>query len=361
LALIGAEPRLFGGERRYSLSAVLEDERVERISADGLLVSRAALAVASGCEVLDSGQDSVAIRDSDIVELSGNTFTDAGRSGISIGGAAQPGSLDAVVDGNLVSGFGDAAIDAHATGRVLVARNDIRGAPTSTGAAVAIRYPDDADGVAAVTGNGIRAGLGDGVYVENAVRAFVWDNEVFSSGQSGVFVRGTLMAEVVNTLAYNNAENGIHLDRPGMVRVFNNTTYGNGGWGLLSEGATGMAILNNIFDLDGAGSVAVGTEDGPAVDEGFNLTTGDYLGLDPADSDLFEDPLFVDADGPDDVLGGDGANDDDFRLRADSPAIDAGSDTPEWFGISGSATEGGQRDTGPVDLGFHYGASPRVP
>ena len=61
------------------------------------------------------------------------------------------------------------------------------------------------------------------------------------------------------------------------------------------------------------------------------------------------------------MLGGDGAEDDDFRLRLDSPAIDAGADTADYFGISGSATEDDLRDFGPVDLGFHYGASPRVP
>ncbi len=61
------------------------------------------------------------------------------------------------------------------------------------------------------------------------------------------------------------------------------------------------------------------------------------------------------------MLGGDGAEDDDFRLRPESPAIDAGSDTAEYFGISGSTTADGERDSGPVDLGFHYDSSPRVP
>jgi hypothetical protein len=125
--------------------------------------------------------------------------------------------------------------------------------------------------------------------------------------------------------------------------------------GLLGARAAAMAFVSSSWRPHGC-----------SIDEGFNLTTGDYDGLTPAATDVVDDPRFVDPAGADGVLGGDGAADDDFHLStgengAVSAAIEAGSDTAEFLGISGAATEDGARDTGPVDLGYHYDASPRVP
>lgn len=345
----------------YRLAALLQDDRIERSDGVGLLLTEAREASAVGLSVLQSAQHGVAVRGAGELQLVENDILGAAGAGISIGGLELPGADDVVVDRNLIQDVGSAAVDVHASGSVLLARNDVAGGTLGGGAALSVRYDPDAGGVTVVSGNRVRGGVGDGVFVQGAVRAYVWDNVIVSALAHGVSVRTTAATEVVNSLVYDNAGHGIHFDRPGMARVFNNTLYANDGWALASEGATTMAILNNIFDANGEGSVALAPGDAAVVNEGFNLTTGPYAGLEPAETDLFEDPRFVDPAGRDGELGGDAAADDDFRLRLDSPAIDAGANTAEYFGISGSATEDGGRDTGAVDLGFHYGASPRVP
>lgn len=112
--------------------------------------------------------------------------------------------------------------------------------------------------------------------------------------------------------------------------TFNHNSAGAGGGGIYNDNAGSMAVKNCIFwdnTTGDEGSQIVADDstitihhcdimDGPtgvyASGSGSFIWSG-------ANSD--QDPLFVDADGPDDIAG---TEDDDVRLSAGSPCIDAG-------------------------------------
>ncbi len=91
--------------------------------------------------------------------------------------------------------------------------------------------------------------------------------------------------------------------------------------------------------------------------------TGDLGGI----GNIGDDPFFVDADGPDDVVG---TEDDDLRLLAGSPCIDAADNTPldsclidldqrYRFFDDPATVDTGVGDGAVVDMGvFEFGASP---
>ncbi|HYD47986.1 MAG TPA: hypothetical protein VEB21_06555, partial [Terriglobales bacterium] len=87
---------------------------------------------------------------------------------------------------------------------------------------------------------------------------------------------------------------------------------------------------------------------------GGNVAPDGYLGnVDPCDSDSTADPLLVDPDGADNVLGGAGYADDDFHLMDGSPAIDI-SPCSEDDQPLGTTDPAGALDLCPIDAGYHY-------
>jgi hypothetical protein len=126
----------------------------------------------------------------------------------------------------------------------------------------------------------------------------------------------------------------------------------------------GATVVDNIFRGNVAGGIGVVTSSTVGYAAGFKINPDSYAEGTPANSyDLLVDPLFVDADGSDGVLGGDGFEDDSFHLAqaaagqaVDSPAVDfapvlvEGSDVVGW-----STRSDGVPDAGALDLGFHYG------
>lgn len=90
--------------------------------------------------------------------------------------------------------------------------------------------------------------------------------------------------------------------------------------------------------------------------------TFDYDGLSPGTSSLSVDPLFVDPDGDDNILGEAGGEDDEFYLSqtaagqsVESPCVDAGSDLASNLNMDGKTTRSDLTpDSGTVDMGFHY-------
>ncbi len=351
------------GARPAGLSAALEDERIGSSRGVGLLVDQAALVSLSASEVRDTAADGVVLRHTNVVRITDSVVSGAAGTALRLGDAEAATGDDIVLERNRFGGFHGSGVDARPVGKVLVRECQMDAATEATGAGIVLRYAPMSTALAVVSGNRIRGGGGDGIFVENAGRAIVWDNQVYSARQTGVLLRGLGATEVVNTLAYDNGEDAVRLEQPGEARVFNNTLYANGRWGLASADATSLRILNNILDGNVEGSLVLGIGDSAAAQEGFNLTTGMFVGLTPAATDVMDAPAFADPNGADGVLGGDGADDDDFHLRMQpaSPAIDAGSDTAVFFGISGSALGEGLGDSGPVDLGYHYDPSPRVP
>jgi hypothetical protein len=346
-----------------NLSAVVEHNGISDVADSGILFDSAALAAASDNTVHNTGRDAIAVRRSDLVRLTNNALDTAGASGLTVGTLLEPTGDDVVIEGNQVKTTQLTAVVLWLTGGLVLHANVVRGS-AHEGAAIIETNPE---AIIALVANRIGPTVTGGLSLEGASRAYVFDNVIFSiSGGSAIGVNKSGHVEVSNNLTYAAHDDGIGLLHVTDGRVFSNTAYGNGRYGVVLSDAT-ADVFDNILDHNGAAGLAVLGNPAPGTATRYNLNTGAYDGIEPAPTDLASDPLFVDPDGADNILGGDGSADDDFHLRngADgtsvSLAIDAGLDTPEVLGISGSTASDGRRDTGLADLGYHYDASPRFP
>jgi len=192
---------------------------------------------------------------------------------------------------------------------------------------------------------------------------------IHSNLGKGVIIRGASNTLIFNNLFYANAGGGISVGFKGSpspgTQVVNNTFYRNVGLtgfgNAISLGGGSPApqslVVNNITVGNHRGIVVSKDPDTKSSYVGlYNLVTDGYSGAAKRSvSDLAVDPLLVDPDGPDNVLGGAGAADDDFHLSLASPAVNAGSDTSGALGLNQASTrEDNGNDAGTVDLGFHF-------
>jgi parallel beta-helix repeat protein len=162
------------------------------------------------------------------------------------------------------------------------------------------------------------------------LRNWIHDNGTHPEFDHGIYYGHGSGGLIANNLIEHNLAYGIQL-YPGCrnALVTENTVVGNGRSGVIvggndEETATGNTIVNNVFAdnreqaiisyWDGAvgggnrASANLGYHNGPHGDPQFY---GLYGGIE-LDHDIVADPLFVDQ------------RRHDYRLRADSPAIDAG-------------------------------------
>jgi parallel beta-helix repeat protein len=185
-----------------------------------------------------------------------------------------------------------------------------------------------------------------------------------------IIVRGASNTLIFNNLVYANAGGGVSVGFKGVAspstQIINNTFYRNVGLtgfgNAISIGGGAPApqalVLNNVTVGNHKGIVVSRDPATASTYVGlYNLVTDGYSGAArPALNDINADPLFVDPDGPDNVLGGAGAADDDFHLAIGaSPAIDTGSDTSGGLALNDASTRvDGGKDSGQVDRGYHY-------
>jgi len=113
-------------------------------------------------------------------------------------------------------------------------------------------------------------------------------------------------------------------------QVFSSTFYGNDasggaypGSGIYNSEDSSSTITNCIFWGNTHGQGDARQIYGNAV-VNYSLVQGGWTGMGGA-GNISADPRFVDPDGPDNIVG---TPDDDLRLRAGSPAIDAGDNAP---------------------------------
>jgi parallel beta-helix repeat protein len=220
-----------------------------------------------------------------------------------------------------------------------------------------------------------------GPFGERSVRVTIANNVIFNNGQDevsrGIDVTNAGETTIFNNLIYRNTGNGIGLLSAPRSKVINNTVYGHSRFGvviaqqpIVTQSPTPTAatpgptptptpgpsdrswLINNII----AGNATVARAFSIDVDRAsscdyvgaFNLIDAPedrrYSAESPRDrSDIFADPGFVDADNG------------DFHLRADSVAIDAGSDVSNRLDLHGASVQADRRvDAGTVDLGYHF-------
>lgn len=184
---------------------------------------------------------------------------------------------------------------------------------------------------ALVAGNVLGGGSAEGLLIQAVERSVVRDNVVFDNRDAGILLRAAPSAAITNNLVYANGGPGIAaglgIGPDDATQIDRNTIFGNGGWGLVlgqrQVPTTAVAVRDNIIDQNVRGGLAAVEDAVAGLTVERNVNTGGYgNGVPPGADDFDADPLFVDPDGADGILGGDGYADDDFRLQPGSPASD---------------------------------------
>ncbi|MHC4383964.1 MAG: right-handed parallel beta-helix repeat-containing protein, partial [Planctomycetota bacterium] len=147
-----------------------------------------------------------------------------------------------------------------------------------------------------------------------------------SATNGGGMFNGLSSPTVTNcTFSGNNAVSfsggGMHSQNDSSATITNCTFSGN------SAPVGGGMYSSNVPSLTVANCILWGNQPDQIFDNGVGLTVifSDVQGGFVGTGNIDIDPLFVDADGVDDIVGTD---DDDLRLLAVSPALDAGTNTP---------------------------------
>ncbi|MBN1675367.1 MAG: right-handed parallel beta-helix repeat-containing protein [Kiritimatiellae bacterium] len=224
----------------------------------------------------------------------------------------------------------------------------------------------------------------NGVYCGYSPSLVLAGNRLYSNAGIGALVEPG-PAQVRQNLVYANGSGGLVMRDAGASAIENNTFYANGTAGIeLSGNCQNAQVRNNVLAASGPGRVcmqvaslaggwgsdynAFRVADGAALCDwlGARYTLGWWQRY--ADKDrhsLDVDPLFVDPDGADNVLGGLNGDDDDFHLQsaagswhggdwtpdgAHSPCVDAGD--PQTGYSAEPAPNGGR-----LNLGCHGGTA----
>lgn len=202
-----------------------------------------------------------------------------------------------------------------------------------------------------IESNSISANLGlegDGIRLSSAENFSIANNLIYGNARYGVGILGGVEGLSVELCTlYQNGSDQIHEEGGGNFGLVANC--------ILAEG------LGDGFELV-AGSLLL--ERNNVI---FNHSGSEVQGDDgmPDASDVLADPLLDDPDGVDGSLGGEGGNDDNFRLESGSPALDAGdkdaADAALFFGSelnaytnrSDEILDGTSPDGAVLNLGHH--------
>jgi parallel beta-helix repeat protein len=165
----------------------------------------------------------------------------------------------------------------------------------------------------------------------------------FFANNTGIYAYASPRLEARNCLIYQNTNRGIDCNSADYSRFINNTFYMNKNYGIYLYNRSYRLIKNNIIVADGTGSTCIWLQSATVERIDFNnlyATGGAVVGNSGTNAGYY-DPLFVDADGPDNTPG---TQDDDFHLQStagswhggawmpdalDSPCIDAGDPADE--------------------------------
>ena len=367
------------------ITPVISGNQISGSHLGGMFVKGSVGASIRNNSLVGSGADGITIANSRAGSLIGNTLSGTTGHGIVIGSETDPGA-NFIVNANHVGTSAASGINLWGSNDAHAADNQVF---DSGSAGISLRMLGPG-ATSTITGNTVGRSGADGVTLLGTVRATIQNNDLFSNGEAGLLLRGAPTSSVINNLVYANTRFGIAVGTgdnttiasPDAV-IASNTIYHNGQFGIVIGTAPvdtngvplpqspGALIVDNA--LQGNGFNVTGNEDGGGIGvasgslrglvTGFNLNPDGYGdGIRVSPYDRFVDPAFVDPDGPDNILGGNGYEDDDFHLQqtpADqrSPGIDAGSGTAADIGITGSCLQGAGTDSGVIDVCYHYGAA----
>jgi len=217
----------------------------------------------------------------------------------------------------------------------------------------------------------------DGIQVSNQpISILVSENKSFSNSGHGISFKTNVSNtnKIVSNLVYLNQKSGISLEDNCLGNtISNNTLFQNQENGILiKDSSDNNEIKNNIIASSTLSGIKVQNSTNTlAVYNDLWQNNPDYDGISSGTGSISVDPLFVDTDGEDNILGGDYGGDDDFHLKqisagqaTTSPCVDAGSASSSVLNMDDKTTRTDEvLDSGIVDMGFHYSleSSPSSP
>jgi hypothetical protein len=153
----------------------------------------------------------------------------------------------------------------------------------------------------------------------------VTDCRASQSRAAGVRLEDTRRARLENNLLYANLGTGLVLGEPSFdAHVRFNTFFHHGLHHLRATQAGGSGILEgNILSDSGQAAVVLPLGTGLAAQDNLLWDDGPGIGRSPGGF-VEANPLFAAPFGPDGILGGSGARDDDFRVLPGSVSLDLG-------------------------------------
>jgi parallel beta-helix repeat protein len=218
-----------------------------------------------------------------------------------------------------------------------------------------------------------------GIQFRDGAHSGIVRNNFLFSNDRGVMVRDSAAAQIVNNLVYDNG-GGILIDGASAGAVVrNNTVYRNLNGNGVQINAPRARVEYNIIDHNEFNGINLGAQGQSGYVAQYNLLNanreGNWGGSATRGTGSLADvdPLFVDPAGEDGILGGGSLagqteyfRDDHFELAhvitgdpADSRAVDHAPISVNEADLDGGTTRrDGIRDSGRLDLGFHYPARP---
>lgn len=227
-----------------------------------------------------------------------------------------------------------------------------------------------------LTNNTTYFNIDDGIQVSNNCNSIeVSNNKSYSNPiGSGISFKNISNTNTISSnLVYANQRAGILLsDNCVNNTISNNTSFQNQENGILIEDSSDNEIRDNIIASSTLAGIKVATSTN--IESTYNNVWGnspDYDGITAATGSISVESLFVDPDGPDNILGGNNGEDDNFHLSqiaagqaTTSSCVDVGSDLASNLGMDDKTTKTDSvLDSGLVDMGFHYSleSAPAIP
>ena len=210
-------------------------------------------------------------------------------------------------------------------------------------------------GSSPVRENRIYGNVGTGLNTSGSVP--ITANVIYSN-PVGILTTAS-QALISNNLIYANATTGVKVSQGGPDLV-NNTIYQSAGTAVRVEtNAAGVVLRNNIVWVTGGTGISISNDSQTSFVSDYNLLygtgagiVGNWLGVNQTTlqqwqlatardaNSLANDPLFVDIDGADNVLGyvlgGTHGSDDDFHLQSPFGSLHGGSLAPVTSAAGGS-------------------------